>query len=156
MADEAETLKRQLRGLIVDLRRQVTTETGEWTVKGFIDVYRRIYTITTDTKVLSKILELTLFPILYEFAHKQGFEIIPAEHQNHYPDLSLVSGRGSRFALDIKTTYRINDEQVSGMTLGSFTGYFRERDSTKNITFPYSSYQAHLVLGIIYSSIVRN
>lgn len=37
------------------------------------------------------------------------------------------------------------------MTLGAFTGYFRNRQSTKNVTFPYSSYKAHIVLGIIYS-----
>jgi hypothetical protein len=43
--------------------------------------------------------------------------------------------------------------QVNGMTLGAFTGYFRDRKSSKNITFPYESYKAHLVLGIIYSSV---
>lgn len=37
------------------------------------------------------------------------------------------------------------------MTLGAFTGYFRNRQSTKNVTYPYSSYKAHIVLGIIYS-----
>ena len=37
------------------------------------------------------------------------------------------------------------------MTLGAFTGYFRERNSTKNITFPYGSYSGHFVLGVIYS-----
>jgi len=40
---------------------------------------------------------------------------------------------------------------VSGFTLGAFTGYFRRRGSTKNITFPYQEYVKHLVLGIIYS-----
>lgn len=39
------------------------------------------------------------------------------------------------------------------MTLGSFTGYFRDRQSSKNITFPYGTYTAHLVLGVIYSSV---
>ena len=37
------------------------------------------------------------------------------------------------------------------MTLGAFTGYFRNRQSSKNVTYPYSSYKAHIVLGIIYS-----
>lgn len=37
------------------------------------------------------------------------------------------------------------------MTLGAFTGYFRNRRSTKNVTYPYSSYKAHIVLGIIYT-----
>ena len=37
------------------------------------------------------------------------------------------------------------------MTLGAFTGYLRNRRSSKNVTYPYSSYKAHIVLGIIYS-----
>ena len=37
------------------------------------------------------------------------------------------------------------------MTLGAFTGYFRDRKSTKNTTFPYDEYIGHFVLGIIYS-----
>ncbi len=35
--------------------------------------------------------------------------------------------------------------------MGAFTGYFRDRTSTKNVTFPYGSYAAHFVLGIIYT-----
>jgi Restriction endonuclease EcoRV len=37
------------------------------------------------------------------------------------------------------------------MTLGAFTGYFRNRESTKNTLYPYGSYSSHLVLGVIYS-----
>lgn len=40
---------------------------------------------------------------------------------------------------------------VNGMTLGAFTGYFRNRQSTKNITFPYAEYIGHFVLGVVYS-----
>ena len=42
----------------------LATDTGDWVVKGFIDVYRRIYTISIDTKVVSKIIELMLFPVI--------------------------------------------------------------------------------------------
>ena len=37
------------------------------------------------------------------------------------------------------------------MTLGAFTGYFRSRESRKNCSFPYGSYEGHFVLGVIYS-----
>ena len=37
------------------------------------------------------------------------------------------------------------------MTLGAFTGYFRNRDSNKNTLYPYSYYTGHFVLGVIYS-----
>ena len=35
--------------------------------------------------------------------------------------------------------------------MGAFTGYFRFRDSNKNITFPYKEYSRHYILGIIYT-----
>ena len=41
--------------------RAVATNEGEWIIKGFIDVYSRIYTISVDTKIVSKVLELLLF-----------------------------------------------------------------------------------------------
>ncbi len=40
------------------------TEDRGWTVKGFIDIYKNIYSISLDTKVISKILELMLFPVI--------------------------------------------------------------------------------------------
>ncbi|RLT39626.1 MAG: restriction endonuclease [Chloroflexi bacterium] len=129
----------------------VATDSGEWIVKGFIDVYRNIYTISVDTKVISKIIELTLFPVLARFAEMRNYRLILSEYQNHYPDMTFVSEGGERIAVDVKSTYRVSDERVNGLTLGAFTGYFRQRASNKNIRFPYDSYTAHLVLGIVYS-----
>ncbi len=40
---------------------------------------------------------------------------------------------------------------VNGFTLGSHGKYFTDRQSTKNIQFPYSEYLGHFCLGIIYS-----
>ncbi len=37
------------------------------------------------------------------------------------------------------------------MTLGAFTGYFRHRNSNKNILYPYNQYAEHFVVGVIYS-----
>ena len=34
------------------------TDSKDWIVKGFIDVNKNIYTITNDTKVVSKIIEI--------------------------------------------------------------------------------------------------
>lgn len=129
----------------------VSTERGDWIIKGFIDVARNIYTISVDTKVVSKIMELLLFPAFAAFADKYQLRMVLAEQQNFYPDITFVDEAGQRFALDLKSTYRIGANQVNGMTLGAFTGYFRDRVSTKNITFPYGSYAGHYVLGMIYS-----
>ena len=49
--------------------------------------------------------------------------------------------------------YRKDKAHINGMTLGAFTGYFRERASLKNITHPYADYKAHIVLGVIYSPV---
>ena len=81
----------------------VSTDHGEWTVKGFIDIYRNIYTISIDTKIISKILEMHLFPQILQLAEEQRYSIVLAEHQNWYPDLSFVnqSDPRIRFAVDL-------------------------------------------------------
>jgi len=132
-------------------RRTLATDAGDWVIKGFIDVYRNIYTISVDTKVVSKIIELMLFPVISQFAAKHGYRMVLSEQQNYYPDISLIAPDETKIALDLKSTYRTSPETVNGFTLGAFTGYFRQRKSTKNIIFPYEQYSRHFVLGIIYS-----
>lgn len=135
-----------------DFQRSLATANGDWVIKGFIDVYRNIYTISVDTKVVSKIIELMLFPLLSRFAERYHYRMVLSEHQNHYPDITFISPDDKKTALDLKSTYRLGDSgTVNGFTLGAFTGYFRQRESTKNITFPYHQYSANFVLGIIYS-----
>ncbi|MDQ3816007.1 MAG: EcoRV family type II restriction endonuclease [Armatimonadota bacterium] len=129
----------------------VTTETGDWVVKGFIDVFKNVYTISGDTKVVSKLIELMLFPHFVAFAAKHRFKLILSREQNHYPDLTFIAEDGCKFAVDLKSTYRISANMVNTMTLGAFTGYFRNRTSSKNVTFPYGEYSGHFVLGVIYS-----
>ncbi len=69
--------------------KAVATNEGEWIIKGFIDVYQRVYSISVDTKIVSKVLELLLFPMFVEFATKHGLQIELCQHQNFYPDLPL-------------------------------------------------------------------
>lgn len=77
--------------------------------------------------------------------------MVLAKEQNYYPDITFIDENDYKYAVDIKTTYRKDDVHVNGMTLGAFTGYFRDRNSTKNTTFPYNEYAGHFVLGILYS-----
>ena len=131
---------------------QIQDSEGNWTVKGFIDIFKNVYTISLDTKVISKVLEIMLFPKIHQFAIENNFEIILSKEQNFYPDISFIDKRsGDKIALDIKSTYRRSETVASGFTLGAFTGYFRDRTSKKNITFPYGEYKKHYVLGIIYT-----
>jgi hypothetical protein len=137
------------------MKDHVSAENGDWTVKGFIDIYRNIYTISSDTKIVSKILEIHLFPQILQLAEEQKYSIVLAEHQNWYPDLSFVSKEDARikFAVDLKTTYRDPDfpGHVNGFTLGSHGAYFKDRTSTKNIQFSYGEYSGHFCFGIIYT-----
>jgi len=131
----------------------VATSQGDWVVKGFIDIARNIYTISTDTKVVSKVMELLLFPELVRFARQHNLKLHLAERQNFYPDVTFIDEENRLFAVDLKTTHRVNSEKINGMTLGAFTGYFRSRESRKNCSFPYGSYAGHFVLGVIYSQV---
>jgi len=139
---------------VVELKKYVSTAEGDWTIKGFIDVYKNIYTISSDTKIVSKILEIHIFPEILRFAEKIGYNLVLAEQQNWYPDLSFVKKDDDsiKFALDLKTTFRRNGTSA-GFTLGSHGAYFKERDKSKNIQFPYNQYKGHYCLGIIYTRV---
>jgi hypothetical protein len=140
--------------LVNQLKSHVSTEDGQWTVKGFIDIFKNVYTISSDTKIVSKILEIHLFPQILAFAQTNGYKVVLAEHQNYYPDISFVNSddESVKFAVDFKTTYR-NPKRphlCNGFTLGSHGKYFVDRKSKKNIQYQYSSYSGHFCLGIIY------
>ena len=133
------------------MQEAVSTSNGDWIVKGFIDISKNIYTISADTEVISKIMELLIFPRISAFASRNGLRWLPCSEQNFYPDITFIDNEGNKFAVDVKSTYRKDADHVNGMTLGAFTGYFRNRNSTKNIMFPYDEYAGHFVLGLIYS-----
>ncbi|WP_312266111.1 type II restriction endonuclease [Neisseria sp.] len=149
-----QRFEQALRCFVETLQAQISDDSGRWSIKGFIDIYRNIYTISADTKIVSKVLEIHIFPLLLQFAEQNGYRIVLPEHQNYYPDISFVSVHDEtiRFAVDFKTTYRNPQKPYlcNGFTLGSHGAYFTDRNSTKNIQFPYSSYTGHYCLGIIY------
>jgi hypothetical protein len=150
--------KQKLTRFVSTLQEYISTEDKQWTVKGFIDVFRNIYTLSADTKIVSKILEIHLLPRILEFAQANGYYVVLAEQQNYYPDFSFVKSddESIKFAVDLKTTYRLPDspEFCNGFTLGSHGEYFINRTSRKNIQFPYNEYLGHFCLGIIYSRTV--
>ena len=152
---EKAQFKKSLNRFAETLDVGVSASDRQWAVKGFIDAFRNIYTISADTKIVSKILEIHLFPKLLEFATNSGYRIVLADHQNYYPDLTFVSAKDEsvKFAVDLKTTYRLpkNPAYCNGFTLGSHGSYFKERDKKKNIQFPYNDYAGHFCLGAIYS-----
>lgn len=145
----------ELKEFVKNLAAYTCDETRQWTIKGFIDIFRNVYVISADTKVISKIIELHLLPKLMEFAQKQGYNLVLPDHQNHYPDISFVNKANEKikFAVDIKTSYRLPHQPnlCNGFTLGSHGRYFIDRNSRKNIQFPYNDYLGHYCLGVIYT-----
>ena len=143
----------KLKEFVADLSDKISQD-GEWTIKGFIDVFENIYPISSDTKIISKILEIHLLPHFLAFGDKIGFDIELATCQNWYPDLTFISKKDKKikFAVDLKTTYRDEKypEFCNGFTLGSHGEYFINRTSSKNIQYPYNEYSGHFCLGIIY------
>lgn len=146
--------KRDLSAFVTELKDSISSDDGQWSIKGFIDIYKNIYTISSDTKIVSKILEIHLFPELLKFAESNGYKIILAEKQNWYPDLTFMREDNEEvlFAVDLKTTFRRSNNTV-GFTLGSHGAYFQDREGSKNIQFPYSKYAGHYCLAVIYSQI---
>lgn len=152
MKDIVLEFKKQLKNFAAQLQAYVAEPNGQWKVRGFIDVLKNIYTISSDTKIISKILEIHIFPALCTFSQKIGYDIEIASKQNYYPDVTFINRKDERikFAVDLKTTYRTSDTTCNGFTLGSHGEYFIDRTSHKNIQYPYRAYAAHFCLGIIY------
>lgn len=155
MNDEKIKFIFELKKFATTLTEYVSNIDKDWSIKGIIDIEKNIYTMSSDTKLISKILEIQLFPKLREFADNIGYEIILAEKQNWYPDLSFIKkdNQSIKFAVDVKTTYHLNGYKnfCNGFTLGSHGEYFRNRSSKKNVQFPYGDYQAHISLGVLYT-----
>ena len=149
--ERSEEFLRLLQSEAAYFTERISTADGDWIVRGFIDVFRRIYTISGDTKVVSKLIELMLLPGFKEFADKHGYDLVLARQQNHYPDMSFVAPDGTKFAVDLKSTFRTGENQCNSMTLGAFSGYFRARHTTSTTTFPYGQYSGHFVLGVVYN-----
>ena len=70
---EEMSFKEKFNEFIPKLTKELSIPNStDWTVKGFIDCNKNIYSISTDTKVVSKIIELIIFPKFLEFANQIG------------------------------------------------------------------------------------
>jgi len=146
----------EIRLLMKNIENRLNDKEGYWTLRGFIDIAKNIYSLSSDTKLISKALEIMVIPIITDYLLNKKFKVILSPEQNFYPDISILID-DIKIALDIKTSYRqASSNEISGFTLGAFTGYFRNRDSSKSIVFKYNEYINHYILGIIYTDIFKN
>lgn len=124
-------------------------------VCGIVDRSGCVYPLGADTKVLSTIFELVSRPAVYATAKALGYECLEPTVQNHYPDFTFHKGVGAngKIAIDVKTTYRRNDGDRFGYTLGGYTSFIRPGNERKNIVFPFNQYSEHWVIGFVYNRI---
>lgn len=50
---EKENFAKKLEELVTELKSHVSTTDGQWSIKGFIDIFQNVYTISSDTKIVS-------------------------------------------------------------------------------------------------------
>lgn len=131
------------------ISKSLADANGDWKKKGHINGSGEITPFSNDTKVISKIIEDDVVEVLTEVFEGHGFKTEVPDTQNAYPDIT-VHDKKEKFALDVKTSYRVTEEKINGFTLGAFTGYFRNPESTKNTVYPYNQYREHRVYGVIY------
>lgn len=84
-----EKFRSQLLKYVDKFNVAVSTKDGNWVVKGFIDIAKNIYTIFVDTKVVSNIMKLLLFPIICQFAEEDNYKMVLCKEQNFIMTLHL-------------------------------------------------------------------
>lgn len=139
------------------LSAELTKLDGNYEICGIIDKAGVVYPLGADTKVLSTIFELVSRPAVYAAAERLRLSVIEPAVQNHYPDFTLCTGPNckQKIAVDVKTTYRINDADSFSYTLGGYTSFIREGNERKNIVFPFSDYAEHWVIGFVYNRVAQ-
>lgn len=128
-----------------------------YAVCGIVDQAGCVYPLGADTKVLSTIFELVSRPAVYAAGKTLGYKIYEPTVQNHYPDFTFHKGLEAKgkIAIDVKTTYRIKDDDKFNYTLGGYTSFIRPGNEGKNIAFPFDHYAEHWVIGFVYNRIAE-
>jgi hypothetical protein len=116
---------------------------------------KRNISVGHDSKLVSKILESFVIQILIEYCESHQIRFQKNDVQNKYPDF-IIFYNNQPIAMDVKTSYLIKNNVISGFTLGTYNGYFRNRQSTKNTVFPYESYGANICICIIYERVLED
>ncbi len=140
---------------VKEFKKKITEKHINWEVSALATPDGRLYSLGSDSKLIGRIFELISQSILQEIADENGLILHPSEQQTVYPDFTMMKSENDneKIAIDIKTTYRKFKKggKPSGyvFTLGSYASFMR--DGTKNISYPYSQYSKHYVIGFVYT-----
>ena len=130
-----------------DVMRDIT-----WNFVGILDTEKKLHPIPKNIQVQA-LFEYLALKRLEKIAEKFDCELIEASNAREYPDATLEGGKlgDRRIAVDIKTTRRIKPNRISGFTIGSYAGYFRNPDrKMPGCRIPYSKFTEHWIVGFIY------
>lgn len=110
------------------------------------------YKIGNDSKIISKIYECILIEKIKEILPSHNFKYEENSIQNKYPDFIIQSNtqKDKYYAIDIKSTYLKTPSTINGFTLGTYKGYFRNRNSLTSIVKCYDKFIKHYCLCVIY------
>lgn len=111
------------------------------------------YKLGNDSKIISKIYEVIIIEKLKNLLDDKGFKYMENDIQNKYPDFTIISKiqREKYYAVDIKSTYLKKKTEINGFTLGTYKGYFKDRESLKSIVKPYKNFTKHFCICVIYT-----
>lgn len=111
------------------------------------------YKLGNDSKIISKIYEIIIIVKLKSLLDTKGYKYIENEIQNKYPDFIIISKIQEEkfYAVDIKSSYMKTKTEINGFTLGTYKGYFKNRDTLSSIVKPYNNFVKHFCICVIYS-----
>lgn len=125
----------------------------EWNFIGILDTQKQIHPIPKNIQIQA-IFEYMGVQKIKVLAKKWGCKFSESINTQSYPDIILEGGKlgtNEIVAVDIKTTRRINNNRVSGFTIGSYGGYFRFPTVKKaGCSIPYYRFTQHWIIGFVY------
>lgn len=139
--------------VITTLLSHLPKTQSELSLLGFANTQSHIYPFGSDSKIIGRLFEVISRQAVIKTADDLGYIWEESQSQTVYPDFKLKKPNGRYIAIDIKSTYRKYTKRgiVSpfGFTLGSFASFLR--DNTKNISAPYDQFDAHYIIGFLYT-----
>ena len=139
---------------MINIKRELESvmQNIDWDFVGILDKSGNLYPIPTNIQVQA-LFEYIALQRLKILAKRLGCNIIKPTNTREYPDVTLTGGKlGSQvIAVDIKTARRVAPNKISGFTLGSYAGYFRNPDKKMpGCIIPYNQFASHWIIGFIY------
>jgi hypothetical protein len=141
---------------IVDLKTDLESlfKGFSWDFVGILDDDGQLTDIPKNSTCISAIIEQKALAILISHAtSKYRCEVILPKSTREYPDSTLTGGifGNSLIAVDIKTARNTPNDRISGLTIGSYAGYFVHPTEKKaGCCRPYGDFAEHWIVAFLY------